>query len=94
LGQATLSFSALLGVTWLFATLVIAFPRQVAFEWLFSVGCGLQGTFLFWFYCLRDKVFSRFSKHKTKQQGREIVWFFFGLGWFVSSVCWDWRTRD
>jgi 7 transmembrane receptor (Secretin family). len=52
--KITLSCSALLGLTWVFAYLAIGDAREL-FQWLFCITNSLQGLFIFIFYVLLNK---------------------------------------
>ncbi|XP_072042611.1 adhesion G-protein coupled receptor D1-like [Amphiura filiformis] len=57
----------LLGLTWIFGVLQLDTASAVVFSYLFNIGNGLQGVFIFITQCLLDDDVKHFLKKKTSR---------------------------
>lgn len=53
------AFMVLFGITWAFGVLVIV-SDTVIFQYLFCILSGLQGLYIFLFYCVRNRKIRKF----------------------------------
>ena len=68
--------STLMGLSWLFGSFVIAFPKIVAFEYLFVFGNGLQGVYIAFAFLFTKNakkiVAARFNKSTTRSASQSL----------------------